>query len=119
LGPDLTHQRHWLTLSSSFRNRLFVLVWFSDYRRLAVIVRFVVVLLLLLVIIVVIVGVSRRHHIADEAQQAENTLGDERGHVGLPLDITTFTGQMLPREDGKCDQELGSRGALALSSCWP
>jgi ABC-type multidrug transport system fused ATPase/permease subunit len=71
-----------------FGEALFVFVWFSDDRRLAVIVRFVVVLLLL---VIIIVGISRRHRVTDKAQQSENALGDARGHVGLPLDVTTFT----------------------------
>jgi hypothetical protein len=58
-----------------FGGRLFVFVWFSNNRRLAVIVRFVVVvvlLILVIVIIIIIVGISRWQHIAHEDQQVED-----------------------------------------------
>src|SRR6478672_10525649 len=54
-----------------FGESLFVFVWLSDDRRLAVIVRFVVVLLF----VIVIVGVAWRQGVSGEARQSENALG--------------------------------------------
>jgi hypothetical protein len=71
---------------------LFVLVGFRDDRRLAVVLTFVV---FVLVIIIVVVGVSRRHRVAQDGNEATvdqacgEVLGDARDHVGLPLDGAT------------------------------
>ena len=68
------------------RGRLFVLGWFSDYRRLEVIVRFVLVVL---VVVIVIVGISRWRHVAHEDQQIE----DVAGHLGPRW--TAFAGPII------------------------
>jgi hypothetical protein len=73
--------------------RLFL--WFSDDRRVEVVIRLVIVLFVFGIVIVA--GVSRRHRVTshgDETpiyQRVGNLLGDVWGRVGLLLDVTTFT----------------------------
>jgi hypothetical protein len=74
-------------------SRLFVFVGFSDDRRLVLVVRFGVVVVVL-VIIIVIVGVSRRHRVAHNGDEAPlgrgKVLRDAFGHVGSLLDLATL-----------------------------
>jgi hypothetical protein len=74
-------------------SRLFVFVGFSDDRRLVLVVRFGVVVVVL-VIIIVIVGVSRRHRVAHNGDEAPlgrgKVLRDALGHVGSLLDLATL-----------------------------
>jgi hypothetical protein len=63
------------------RARLFVFVWLSDDRRLAVFL-FLVLLLVVFIIIVAIVWVSRRHHTGDVLQPIETVFENALDHVG-------------------------------------
>jgi hypothetical protein len=66
---------------------LFVLVWFSDDRRLKALVLLGVLILL---VIIIVVGIARRHRVIDGAQPGKTVSGNARGHVATPLDVTTF-----------------------------
>ena len=69
-----------------FRGALFV--WFSDDRRIEVVVRFGVALFVLgIIIIIVVVGVSRGHSHGGDGTEG-NVPRDARGHIGLPSDVT-------------------------------
>jgi hypothetical protein len=67
-------------------------VGFSNHRRLDV-VRFGVAIFVFVLGIIIVVGVSRRHRVANDRGEAPagNVLGNARGHVGLLLDVATFT----------------------------
>src|ERR1700732_4316274 len=54
-------------------NGLFVFVWLSDNRRLAILV-------LVVFVVIAIVWVARRHRIADKVQPGETVFRETRGH---------------------------------------
>src|SRR3979409_439061 len=82
-------------------SRLFVVVGFSDDRRLALVVWFGVVVFFLIIIIIVIVGVSRRHRVAHDGDESPlgrgRVLRDALGHGRLLGGCCDIRARMLSR----------------------